>query len=43
MKKQLLFVVFAFAILFSNAQNNLSGYWIDTVSVGAVKLRLVLK
>jgi pimeloyl-ACP methyl ester carboxylesterase len=42
MKKLSLLLVFAFVFLFANAQNSLSGYWIDTVSVGAVKLRLVL-
>jgi pimeloyl-ACP methyl ester carboxylesterase len=42
MKKLSFILVFAFAVLFSNAQNSLSGYWIDTVSFGVVQLRLVL-
>ena len=42
MKKFSFTIVFAFVVLLSNAQSGLSGYWIDTVPVGAVSMRLVL-
>jgi len=42
MKKISLTFICAFLFLLSNAQSGLSGFWIDTVSVGVVPLRLVL-
>ena len=42
MKKFSFTIVFVFVVLFSNAQNGLFGYWIDTVSFGPISMRLVL-
>jgi pimeloyl-ACP methyl ester carboxylesterase len=42
MKRICILIAFASAFLFSNAQTGLYGYWIDTVSLGAKSLRLVL-
>jgi len=42
MKKHLLLTVFAFLLLFSNAQNGLQGYWIDTLKISTFRARIIL-
>jgi pimeloyl-ACP methyl ester carboxylesterase len=42
MKRLCTLLAFTLAFMFSNAQEGLHGYWIDTIRVGAFKCRIIL-